>query len=84
MSNKNTYWGKDSRCLELATLPSSYDNCLEIWEPQLFGTLNVSKGFNVIASPLLLVFISDMYLSYVLQLILTYDYLLSMVGRWVH
>jgi hypothetical protein len=33
--------GKFGRCVELAILPLSYDNCLEIWEPQPPGTLRV-------------------------------------------
>jgi len=31
--------GKDGQCIGLTTLPSSCDNCLEIWEPQPPGTL---------------------------------------------
>ena len=32
-------WGKEGRCGGLKTLPSSYADCLEIWEPQPPGTL---------------------------------------------
>ena len=31
--------GKGGRCLGLTTLPHSYADCLEIWEPQPPGTL---------------------------------------------
>jgi hypothetical protein len=31
--------GKDGRCLGLTTLPPSCADCLEIWEPQIPGTL---------------------------------------------
>jgi len=31
--------GKDGRCTEMTTLPSSCTDCLEIWEPQPPGTL---------------------------------------------
>ena len=30
---------KGDRCVGLTTLPPSYVDCLEIWEPQLPGTL---------------------------------------------
>jgi hypothetical protein len=29
--------GKDGRCVELTTLPPSWDDCLEIWQPQIPG-----------------------------------------------
>ena len=32
--------GKGGRCVWLTTLPPSYADCLEIWEPQLRGTLS--------------------------------------------
>jgi hypothetical protein len=35
MSTRNIYWGKGGRCLGLTTLPPSYADWLEIWEPQL-------------------------------------------------
>jgi hypothetical protein len=43
-SNRNEYQeyflgGKGSRCIGLTTLPSSCDDCLEIWEPQPTGNL---------------------------------------------
>ena len=31
--------GKGGRCVGLTNLPPSYAKCLEIWEPQLLGTL---------------------------------------------
>ena len=42
MSTRNTYRGKDSRCVRLTTLPPSCADCLEIWEPQPPGTLRAS------------------------------------------
>ena len=47
-SNRNEYqeyflWGKDDRCVGLATLPPSYADCLEIWEPQTSGTLRACQ-----------------------------------------
>ena len=43
-SNRNEYQeyflgGKCGRCVGLTTLPPSCVDCLEIWEPQLTGTL---------------------------------------------
>ena len=43
-SNRNEYQeyflgGKDGRCVGLTTLPLSCAECLEIWEPQVSGTL---------------------------------------------
>jgi hypothetical protein len=48
-SNRNEYQGyflgdKGGRCVELATLPSSCADCLEIWEPQPPGNLRVCSG----------------------------------------
>jgi len=48
-SNRNEYQeyflvGKGSRCIGLTTLPPSCVECLEIWEPQLPGTLRVCPG----------------------------------------
>jgi len=42
--NRNEYQeyflgGKGGRCVGLTNLPPSYADCLEIWEPQLPGTL---------------------------------------------
>jgi hypothetical protein len=34
MSTRNISRGKDGRCVGLTTLPPSYADCLEIWEPQ--------------------------------------------------
>jgi len=36
--------GKDGRCVGLTTLPPSYADCLEIWEPQPAGTLKACPG----------------------------------------
>jgi hypothetical protein len=36
--------GKGGRCVGLTTLPPSYADCLEIWEPQPYGTLKACKG----------------------------------------
>jgi hypothetical protein len=36
--------GKGGRCVGLTTLPPSCADCLEIWEPQLPGTVRVSPG----------------------------------------
>ena len=49
MSTRNIYWrggGRDKggRCVRLTTLPSSYADCLEIWEPQPPGTLRACPG----------------------------------------
>ena len=43
-SNRNEYQqyflgGKGGRCVGLTTLPPTRANCIEIWEPQLPGTL---------------------------------------------
>jgi hypothetical protein len=37
--------GKDGRCVRLTTLPTSYADCLEIWEPQ--PTLQACNGIAV-------------------------------------
>jgi len=50
MSTRNTSWGKGGRCVGLTTLPPSCADGLEIWEPQLPGTLRACTG---IALPLL-------------------------------
>ena len=34
-------WGRGGQCSGLTTLPHSYADCLEIWNPQLPGTLRV-------------------------------------------
>jgi hypothetical protein len=36
--------GKGGRCVELPTLPLSRSKCLEIWEPQITGTLRACPG----------------------------------------
>jgi len=36
--------GKESRCVGLITLPPSCADCLEIWDPQLPGTLRACPG----------------------------------------
>jgi len=43
-SNRNEYqeyflWDKGSRCVRLTTVPPSFADCLENWEPQTPGTL---------------------------------------------
>ena len=48
-SNRNEYQeyfsgGKGGRCLGLANLQPSCADCLEIWEPQLPGTLTACPG----------------------------------------
>ena len=48
-ANRNEYQesllgGKGGRCVGLTTLPSSYAECVEIWEPQLPGTLTACPG----------------------------------------
>ena len=48
-SNRNEYqeyflWGKGGRCPGLTTLPPSYADCLEIWEPQPTGALRAVMG----------------------------------------
>jgi hypothetical protein len=39
MSARNISWSKSGRCVVLTTLPPSCADCLDIWEPQLPGTL---------------------------------------------
>jgi hypothetical protein len=36
--------GKGGRCVGLTTLPPSYADCLEIWQPEPPGTLRASPG----------------------------------------
>ena len=36
--------GKGGRCVGLTTLPPSYADCLEIWEPQLSGILRAVQA----------------------------------------
>ena len=48
-SNRNEYQeyvpgGKGGRCVGLTTLPPSWADCLEIWEPHPPGTLRVCPG----------------------------------------
>ena len=44
MSTRNSSWvgGEGGQCVGLTTLPPSYADCLEIWEPQPPGTLRAS------------------------------------------
>ena len=47
--NRNEYleyfpWGKGGRCVGLTTLPPSYADCLEIWEPHHRGALRACPG----------------------------------------
>jgi len=45
MSNRNISWSpKGGRGVGLTTLPPSYADCLEIWEPQPPGTLRDCRG----------------------------------------
>jgi len=44
MSTGNISWGKGGRCIGLTTLPRSYADCLEIWEPRPPGTLRACPG----------------------------------------
>ena len=51
-SNRNDYQeyfldGKGGRCVILTTLPPSWADCLEIWEPQPPGTLRVCPGLYI-------------------------------------
>jgi len=43
MSTRNISWGVKT-CVGLTNLPPSCDNCLEIWELQLPGTLRACPG----------------------------------------
>jgi hypothetical protein len=48
-ANRNEYQeyilgGKGGRCIELTTLPPSFADCLEIWEPRPAGTLRACPG----------------------------------------
>jgi hypothetical protein len=40
----STWGGKGGRCVGLITLPPSFADCLEIWEPQPPGTLRACTG----------------------------------------
>ena len=45
MSTSNiSLGGKGGRCIGLTTLPPSFADCLEIWEPQPPGTLRACLG----------------------------------------
>ena len=47
MNTRNISWrgeGKGGRCVRLTTLPLSCADCLEIWEPELTGTLCECPG----------------------------------------
>jgi len=50
MSTRNISRGKGGRCVRLTTLPPSCTDCLEMWKPQLPGTL---RACNAISLPLL-------------------------------
>jgi hypothetical protein len=39
--------GKGDQCTGLKTLPSSYTDCLETWEPQTSGTLRACQGCRI-------------------------------------
>jgi len=43
-STRSISWGKGGRCVRLTSLPSSCDDCLEIWEPEPPGTLMTCPG----------------------------------------
>jgi hypothetical protein len=54
MSTRVISWGgKGGRCVGLTTLPPSPADCLEIWEPQLPGTLGACPEFIAVVVPLL-------------------------------
>jgi len=55
--------GKRGRSVGLTTLPRSCADCLEIWEPQIFGTLRACTG---IALPLPLPYKLDIRVSFIL------------------
>jgi hypothetical protein len=44
MSTRNISWGKVGRCVGLTTLPPSFADCLEIWEPRPPGILRACSG----------------------------------------
>jgi hypothetical protein len=44
MSTRNISWEKGGRCVGLTTLPPSFVDCLEIWEPHSPGTLRACLG----------------------------------------
>jgi hypothetical protein len=47
LSTRNISWeGRGSRCIGLTTLPPSFANCHEIWEPQPPGTLRTCPGLH--------------------------------------
>jgi len=45
--------GKGGWCVGLTTLPPSFANCLEIWEPQTPGTLRACTGITLLYYTLL-------------------------------
>jgi len=48
MSTNNIFLGgKGDRCLGLATLPSSFGDCPEIWQTQLTGIFRACTGIAV-------------------------------------
>ena len=65
-SNENQEYflgGKGGRCVGLTTLPFSWADCLEIWEPQYSGTLRSVQACRGIALPLPLPLGSKMEVS---------------------
>jgi hypothetical protein len=44
MNTRNISWGKDGRCVEMATLPPTCADCLKMWEPQPAGTSRACPG----------------------------------------
>jgi hypothetical protein len=42
--------GKGGRCVVLTTLPPSWDDCLEIWDPHSHGTLRAFPGVALLLS----------------------------------
>ena len=64
MSTRNISWGGEcGRCVSLTTLPPSFADCLEIWEPQPPGTLRDCKACNGIALPFYLTVKVTFYLT---------------------
>jgi hypothetical protein len=54
MSTRSIFWtggGKGGRCVGLTNLPPSCAECLEIWQPQIPGTLRACPGLYRIYLP---------------------------------